>query len=383
VTFDAIFVPGELRAAVSDRGWIEAMLEAERALANAEALVGIVPAHLAGPIAEACRIELFDVDAIVAAGGAVANPAEPLVRALRERVGEEAAPYVHYGATSQDIVDSAAMLVARNALRLVGAQLQGAAAECARIAETYRSLPAAARTLLRPAVPMTVGYRAALWLSGLLDAQERLGGLRFPAQLGGAAGTLAALGQQALDVVARFAAELELEEPLVPWHTNRAPVAELAGALAATSSACSKVAFDVVLLAQAEVAEVSEAEGGRSSTMPHKRNSARAVLVRACGRLVQANAAVLTSGDYELERAAGAWQAEWPALSAALGYTGGVAAGLEACLSGLELHEDRIRANLSDELYSEARAFGIEGDYLGSAATLVDRVLARYQRSLG
>jgi 3-carboxy-cis,cis-muconate cycloisomerase len=379
VTFEALFVPDNLREAVSDRAWLAAMLEAERALVNVRALQGGVPAHLAGPIAEACEIDRFDVKAIVEAGRAVGNPAEPLVRALREHVGGEAAAYVHAGATSQDVVDSAAMLVSRRAARLVHAYLRGAAAECARIAETYRSLPAAARTLLQPAVPTTFGYRGALWLSALLDAEERLVALRFPAQLGGAAGTLAALGPQGPETVAAFAAELDLDQPLVPWHTNRGAVSDIGAALGAAAAACSKPALDVVLLAQAEVGEVSEAEGGRSSTMPHKRNPAGAVLVRARARLVHANVAVLASGEHELERAAGAWQAEWPALSAALAYAGGAASGLQACLAGLEVHEDRVRSNMGDELYSEARAFGIEGDYLGSTEELVDRVLARYR----
>src|SRR5262249_47807092 len=197
-----------------------------------------------------------------------------------------------------------------------------------------RSFPAAARTLLQPAVPTTVGYRAARWLAGLLDARERLDGLRLPAQLGGAAGTLAALGPLGLEAAPRVAAELQLEEPLVPWPPRRAPIAELGAALAASASACSKVALDIILLSQGEVGEVSEGDGGRSSTMPHKHNPAKAVLVRACARLVHANVAALTSGEHELERAAGAWQAEWPALSAALGFTGGAASGLEASLAG-------------------------------------------------
>jgi 3-carboxy-cis,cis-muconate cycloisomerase len=366
VSLDAIFVPDELRDAVSDHAWIEAMLEAERALANAEAPAGIVPAHVAGPIAEACRIELFDVEAIVAAGRAVANPAEPLVRALRERVGGEAARFVHYGATSQDIVDCAAMLVSKRSVALIRSYLHVAAGECARIAEAYRTVPAAARTLLQPAVPTTVGYRAALWLSGLLDAWERLGGLRLPAQLGGAAGTLAALGPRALEVAARFATELELAEPLVPWHTNRAPVAELGAALAASASACSKPALDVVLLAQAEVGEMAEGEGGGSSTMPHKRNPAGAVLVRAGARLVHANATVLTSGEHELERAAGAWQAEWPALSGALAFTGGAAAAARRSLEGLQVDSERMAENVA-------------GDDTGAAEALVDRALAHYR----
>ena len=302
----------------------------------------------------------------------------PLVRALRERAGTGA----HRGATSQDVLDTAAMLVARNALALVRQELSGAAAECARLAATYRSTPAAARTLLQQAVPTTFGYRAALWLAGLLDAGDRLVALRLPAQLGGAAGTLAAFGGDGLAVAARFAAELGLDDPPAPWHTNRAPVADLGAALAGAASACGKIGLDVVLLSQPEVAEVAEGAGGGSSTMPHKRNPARAVLARSCARLVHANASVLTSGDYEQERAAGAWQAEWPALSASLAFAGGAAAAARECLAGLEVHVERMRANMSDDLYSEARAFGFEGEYLGAAEELVDRILARYEGRL-
>src|SRR5262249_28819187 len=146
------------------------------------------------------------------------------------------------------------------------------------------------------AVPTTFGYRAALWLSGLLDAGDRLSALRLPAQLGGAAGTLAAFGTDGVSVAARFAEQLGLEEPLAPWHTNRAPVADLGAALGAVASACAKIAVDVVLLSQQEVGEVAEGTGGGSSTMPHKRNAARAVLARACARLVHANASVLAAG---------------------------------------------------------------------------------------
>jgi 3-carboxy-cis,cis-muconate cycloisomerase len=173
------------------------------------------------------------------------------------------------------------MLVARDAISLVSGELAGAAAECARLARARRSTPAAARTLLQQAVPTTFGYRAALWLAGLLDARDRLATLRYPAQLGGAAGTLAAFGTEGLEVAARLANELGLDEPLAPWHTNRAPVSELAGALAATAAACAKIGLDVVLLAQAEVGEVAEGSGGGSSTMPHKRNPARAVVARS------------------------------------------------------------------------------------------------------
>ena len=367
-TFARLYVPAALEAAVSDNAWLEAMLLAEQALGRAQGLeldwTAFDPA-------------LYDIERLVEAGRAEGNPVPALVRALRESAG----PEVHRGATSQDVLDTAAMLVARNARALVDQELAGAAAECARLAGTYRSTPTAARTLLQQAVPTTFGYRAALWLSGLLDAHDRLASVRLPAQLGGAAGTLAGFGDDGLEVAARFAARVGLDEPLAPWHTNRAPVADLGAALAATASACGKIGLDVVLLAQSEVAELAEGSGGGSSTMPHKRNPARAVLARSCARLAQANATVLVSGVHEEERAAGAWQAEWPALSAAFSYAGGAAAAVRECLAGLEVDVERMRANMGDDLGSEARALGIEGDYLGAAAELVDRILHRYEGS--
>ena len=207
----------------------------------------------------------------------------------------------------------------------------------------------------------------------------RLRALRYPAQLGGAAGTLAAFGDRGLDISSRFAAELGLDEKLVPWHADRAPVAALASALDAAAQAAGKIALDVVLLAQTEVGEVAEGAGGGSSTMPHKRNPARAVVARACARLAHASAGVLTGGEHELERAAGAWHAEWPALTSTLAYAGGAVAAVRECLDGLEVDTERMRANMSDDLYAEQRALGLDGDYLGAAEAFVDRVLDRYR----
>ena len=182
---------------------------------------------------------------------------------------------MHHGATSQDVLDTAAMLVARGGARLIVEELDGAAAACARLADEHRATPMAARTLLQQAVPTTFGYKAAGWLAGLLDARDALERVTLPAQLGGAAGTLAAFGERGPEVLALFAAEVGLAEPLVPWHTRRTPVAALAAALASAARAAAKIGLDVVLLAQTEVGEVREAPGGASSTMPHKRNPAR------------------------------------------------------------------------------------------------------------
>ena len=350
MTFDAIFVSDELRAAVSDRAWVEAMLEVERALASAEAMAGVVPAELASTVAEACRIESFDVDAIVAAGRSVGNPAEPLVRALRDVVGGEAAGYVHFGATSQDILDSAAMLVARRALGLIDGELAGVASACAELAEAHRLTPMAARTLLQQAVPTTFGLKAAGWLVAVTTSRARLATLRegLPAQLGGAAGTLAALGADGVAVIGLFAAELELARPVIPWHSDRGRIAELGSALSIAAGSCAKIALDVALLEQTEIGEVREPPGtGGSSTMPHKRNPVGSAIAIACARRLQGAASVLESGLLvEHERALGTWQAEWGALSDALACSGGAAAAIRGVLESLVVDPGRMLANL-------------------------------------
>ena len=348
--FSAIFVPEELREAVSDRAWLQGMLDAESALAKAGAAVGLVPKDAAARIGEACRAELYDTARLADDGRAVGNPAEPLVRELRAAAGDEAADYVHLGATSQDIVDTAAMLVSRRAVALVLAELDRLADGCAELARAHRSTPMAARTLLQQAVPTTFGLKAAGWLVSVLEARRRLAAVRderLAAQLGGAAGTLAALGDEALEVVRLYAEELGLAEPVLPWHTNRQRIAELGAALDGAAGAAAKVGRDIVLLAQSEVGEVAEASGGRSSTMPQKRNPVRSTLAVACARLAHAHAGVLLGElAHEHERAVGGWHAEWEALSGALAFAGGAAAAAADAVTGLEVDAERMRANL-------------------------------------
>ena len=348
--FSAIFVPRELREAVSDRAWLQGMLDAERALAAAGAVVGVVPEDAAARIGEACRAELYDPARLADDGRAVGNPAEPLVRELRGAVGGEAAEYVHLGATSQDIVDTAAMLVSRRAGALVLAELDRLAEGCAQLAREHRTTPMAARTLLQQAVPTTFGLKAAGWLVSVLDARRRLAAVRderLAAQLGGAAGTLAALGDEALEIVRLYARELGLDEPLLPWHAHRQRVAELGAALSASAGTAAKVGRDIVLLAQNEVGEVAEAAGGRSSTMPQKRNPVRSTLSVACARLAGAHAEVLLGElAHEHERGVGGWHAEWEALSGALAFAGGSAAAAADAVTGLEVDAERMRANL-------------------------------------
>jgi 3-carboxy-cis,cis-muconate cycloisomerase len=382
-TFSPIFVPPAVQDAVSDEAWLVAMLEAERALAAAESSVGLIPAESAATIAAACESGDFDLGEIVEQARAAGNPAEPLVRAVRARVGGEAARWVHFGATSQDILDTAAMVVARNAVGLLVAELDAAAAAGAALAEAHRDAPIAGRTLLQQAVPTTFGTKAAGWLLALVEPAADLRSYPFLAQLGGAAGTLAALGDRGPAVLEAFAAELGLHAAPLPWHTLRRPWATLGALLDEAAGACAKIGLDVVLLAQTEVAEVAEADGGRSSTMPHKRNPVRATRARACARLVHANAAVLSATEYEHERAAGAWHAEWTALSDALAHAGGAAAAIRECLEGLEVDPARMRRNMdAAALYSERDSLGIEDPaYLGSAGAFVDAALARYRGS--
>jgi 3-carboxy-cis,cis-muconate cycloisomerase len=373
--FDALFVPTDLRAAVSDDAWVGAMVEAERALAAVEERLGIVPKGTAAAIDAAGP---FDPEELAEDGRRVGNPAEPLVRRLPE--------HAHHGATSQDIVDTAAMLVARNALDLIGEELRGLQRACATLAEQHRDTVMAGRTLLQQATPITFGLKAAQWLMAAVAAERGLQ-TSLPAQLGGASGTLAAFGEQGLDVLDGYATELGLDAPILPWHTNRIPIARLGAALAIAAGAVAKIATDVALLAQTEIAEVREPAEGGSSTMPHKRNPVGSTLARACATGAIAAGQVLLRGVHEHERATGAWQAEWRALSDALALTGGAAAWMREALDGLEVDVERMRANISDDTLSEARRLHIDAtspdDYLGTSSRFVDRALAIYRKAYG
>jgi 3-carboxy-cis,cis-muconate cycloisomerase len=351
--FDAIFTPQALLDELSDRAWLQAMLDFERALAAAEAELGLIPAEAADAIAAACRAELFDAERIAAEGRGSGNPAEPLVRALRAAVGGEAAGHVHHGATSQDVVDTAAMLVATRAIATVLADVASVTAVCAELADAHRETTMVARTLLQHAVPTTFGLKAATWLAGVLEAQQLVlaAADRLAVQLGGAAGTLAALGDRGPDVVAAVAGDLGLAEPALPWHTSRVRVAALGSALATVAGSLGKIALDVVLMAQTEVGEVAEPAGerrGGSSTMPHKQNPVGSILTLACARRAQAAAGLLTGtlvGEHE--RAAGAWQSEWDGISSVLAAAGGAAASMAEVLAGLRVDRSRMAANLA------------------------------------
>ena len=341
---------------LSDRAFLQAMLDAERALAVASARVGIVPEAAADAIAAVCHAGRFDPDDLGRRAVAAGNPVVLLVADLTEAVaaeaGSAAARWVHHGATSQDIMDTAASLVAARALGPVLDDLDGAAETCARLADTHRATVMTGRTLGQQALPTTFGLKAAGWLAAL---DEAAGGLatvrrtRLAAQLGGAAGTLASLGPEGVAVLKEYAELLGLAEPVLAWHTNRVRVAELAAALGVTGGALGKVALDVTLLAQTELGEVSEGEEGRggSSTLPHKHNPITAVLITAATRRVPGLVATLLGCmAQEQERATGAWHGEWEPQVELLRLVGGATARTRDLLGGLQVHPDRMEGNL-------------------------------------
>ncbi|MGP3966698.1 3-carboxy-cis,cis-muconate cycloisomerase [Streptomyces sp. 6N223] len=350
-------------AATGDAAVLRALLDAEAALTRALTACGQAPAAAARAVtaaaADTARFDARDLALRARSGG---NPVIPLVADLTAAVTERdpaAAAYVHRGATSQDILDTALMLVAHRATALILADLAGAEASLARLAADHRDTVMPGRTLTQHAVPTTFGLKAAGWRWLLLDARDRLAAVRdaLPAQLGGAAGTLstfdafdayAGTGTGAgLPVVAAFAAELGLAEPVLPWHALRTPIADLAGALAFTAGAHGKIAADVLVLARTEIAEVAEAGGGESSAMPHKANPVHATLIAAAARRAPALAASLYGSlAAEDERPAGAWHAEWEPLRDLLRLAGAGAHHAAALLAGLRVDAPTMRAHL-------------------------------------
>jgi 3-carboxy-cis,cis-muconate cycloisomerase len=348
--FDGVLARGPVRSCVDDAAWLQALLDAEAGLARAQAAVGLLPWTHAEAISSACDASRFDLAALGREAASGGNPVIPLVRHLTAAVPGEAAGQVHRGATSQDIMDTAAMLVAHRALGPLLDDLRGAAGAAARLAGAHRSTVTTGRTLLQHALPVTFGLTAAGWMSALDAASLRLAEVRasrLAVQLGGAAGTLASLGADGIAVCDAYAGALGLAAPDLPWHTDRTRVAELASALGTLAGAVTKIGRDVVLLAQTEVAEVSERSPGGSSTMPHKRNPIAAVAAVAAGlRAPGLVSTVLGAMAQEHQRGAGPWHAEWLPLRDLLTTTGSAVAWLRDCLENLVVDADRMRSNL-------------------------------------
>ena len=348
--WDGTFARGGAAAAVTGDAWLQAMLDVEAALARAAARCGLVAETAAAEVTRvAAQPGALDIATVVARAADAGNPVPPLVRVLGEAVGPHAAGAVHVGATSQDVVDTAMVLVARRAIAAIDADLAAATQAAARLAADHRDDVTIGRTLLQQALPTTAGLKAAAWLTGLVGARARLAAVdaALPVQYGGAVGTLAASSGSGLDVRAALADELGLTTTAVPWFTVRLPVADLAGALGTAAGVVATVALDVVLLAQTEVAEAAESGEGRggSSAMPHKRNPVAAVSARACARRAPGLVGTLLGAmEQEHERSAGAWHSEWPTLSELLSTVGSAAAWLADCLGGLRLDTARMAA---------------------------------------
>jgi 3-carboxy-cis,cis-muconate cycloisomerase len=345
-----------MRTICDDATYLQHMLDFEAALARAEAATGIIPASAAVAIANACKAELFDIAALAEAATRSGNLAIPLVKALTANVAKadpEAARYVHWGATSQDVIDTATMLTLRAAVDALLGDLDRAIAGFAKQARQHRDTAVVARTWLQHALPMPFGLKLAEYAAALHRSRirlQRLRGEELALQFGGAAGTLAALGDKGWLVAERLAQELELTLPEAPWHTHRDRIAEAASVFAILAGTCGKIARDISLMMQSDVAEAFEPAGegrGGSSTMPHKRNPVGAATALAAATMAPNLAATIFAAQVQdHERSAGAWHAEWPVMPMLQLVTSGALAATAELAEGMEVDVARMRINL-------------------------------------
>lgn len=350
----ALYGTDAMRAVMGERAFLARMLEVEAALARAQARLGIVPEAAAQAITTAAAdVDRLDLPALAAATRNTGYPVVGLVKQLSALAGAEAGRWTHWGATTQDIMDSAVVLQVREGLALVGTELEAVIAGFAGMARTHRGTVMAGRTHLQHALPVTFGYKVAVWLSPLITMRERLAQLRprvEKLEFGGAAGTLASLGDQGLAVQAELAKELGLAQPDIPWHVARDGLVEAVSFLGLVCGALSKIATDVILLMQTEVAEVAEPhqEGrGGSSTMPQKRNPISCEYIIAQSRGVHALVPqMLAAMAQDQERGTGPWQAEALAIGQAFTLAHGALACARVLAEGLTVDAARMRRNL-------------------------------------
>jgi 3-carboxy-cis,cis-muconate cycloisomerase len=353
----AMFSTEAMQQVFSAQACLQNMLDFEAALARAEARVGVIPAESAAPIAASCDAARIDLPALENAAALAGNLAIPLVKQLTAAVAQrdkDAAKYVHWGATSQDVIDTGLVLQLRNALNLIDADLAQLANALAQQAQRYRHTPMVGRTWMQHALPITFGLKVAGWLDAVQRHRERLKALRprlLVLQFGGAAGTLASLGDKGLQVAAELAEDLQLALPDTPWHTHRDRIVEVATALGMLVGTLGKMARDISLLMQTDVAEVAEpaAEGrGGSSTMPHKRNPVGCAATLTAAIRVPALVSTMLAGMVqEHERALGGWQAEWDTLPEVVQLTAGALQQMNQVVSGLTVDAARMHDNLN------------------------------------
>jgi 3-carboxy-cis,cis-muconate cycloisomerase len=351
--FGTLYGTDEIRALFSDHAHLQFMLDVEAALARAESKLGLIPAHIADVIGRAARVENLRLDYIADSTRRVGYPVVALVKELGRVAGDEAARYIHLGATTQDILDTALVLQLRRTFGIARRDLIALARALARRAARFRDTPIAARTHLQHAVPTTFGLKCAVWAAPLVTHLERLEQASpriLVVQFGGAAGTLASLGANGPAVVEALARELELGVPVLPWHTQRDGLAETAALLALICASLSKFALDITLMMQTEVGEVSEPhdEGrGGSSTMPQKRNPIASEYILAAARAVSALVPVMFgSMTADHERATGPWQSESLALPQCVALTAGALAHARSIAESMTVDTERMRRNL-------------------------------------
>ena len=354
--FDAYFTGKAMGAVFCDHGRVQAMLDFEAALARAQASTGLIPSSAVAPIEAACRAELYDFEALGLAIASAGNSAIPLVKALGKQIASvspEAERYVHLGATSQDVMDSGLVLQLRAALALIEQDLQQLGEVLAQQAQRYATTPLAGRTWLQQATPVTLGMKIAGWLGAVTRSRQRLQALKprlLSLQFGGASGTLAALGDQALPVAHALAAELKLALPDQPWHTQRDRLVEFGAVLGLVAGSLGKMGRDISLLMQTEAAEVFEPSApgkGGSSTMPHKRNPVgSAVLISAATRVPGLLSTLFSAMPQEHERSLGLWHAEWETLPQICCLVAGALAQALNIAQGLEVDAQRMAQNL-------------------------------------
>ncbi|MBM3107762.1 3-carboxy-cis,cis-muconate cycloisomerase [Pseudomonas sp. V1] len=354
--FDAYFTATDMREVFSDQGRVQGMLDFEAALARAEAAVGVIPQLAVAPIEAACQAERYDFVALAEAIATAGNSAIPLVKALGKVIASdvaEAERYVHLGATSQDAMDSGLVLQLRQALALIERDLQRLGESLALKAAAHADTPLAGRTWLQHATPVTLGMKIAGWLGALTRHRQRLQELKprlLTVQFGGASGTLAALGDNALPVAEELARQLDLQLPEQPWHTQRDRLVEFASVLGLIAGSLGKMGRDISLLMQTEAAEVFEPSApgkGGSSTMPHKRNPVgAAVLIGAATRVPGLVSTLFAAMPQEHERSLGLWHAEWETLPDICCLVSGALRQAQIIADGLQVDAARMRHNL-------------------------------------
>ena len=354
--FDAYFTARDMRDVFCDQGRVQAMLDFEAALARAQARVGLIPSSAVAPIEAACSVGLYDFAALGEAIATAGNSAIPLVKALGKQIAAqnaEAERYVHLGATSQDVMDSGLVLQLRRALELIESDLAQLGQVLASQARQYATTPLAGRTWLQHATPVTLGMKIAGWLGAVTRSRQRLAELKprvLVLQFGGASGTLAALGEQAMPIAQALAEELKLTLPEQPWHTQRDRVVEFGAVLGLIAGSLGKLGRDVSLLMQTEAAEVFEPSApgkGGSSTMPHKRNPVgAAVLIGAATRVPGLLSTLFSAMPQEHERSLGLWHAEWETLPEICCLVSGSLQQALLIAQGLEVDAGRMALNL-------------------------------------